>query len=114
MKNFNFKKSLGQNFLKDNNISKAFLDDIKDKTLIVPNTSNAYGCFPILNEDGKLISIRLLVPEMKTQKDLCINIHEYTHAFELYKELGSIYIEDRNNRELRASNMEKKYVKRDY
>ena len=102
------------NFLKDNNISKDFLDYIKDKTLIVPNTSNAYGCFPILNEDGKLISIRLLVPEMKTQKDLCINIHEYTHAFELYKELGSIYIEDRNNRELRASNMEKKYVKRDY
>ena len=99
-------------FLKDNNMDKEFLDYIKDKTVIVPNTFNDYGCFPILNEDGRLSSIRLLIPEMNTLKDLSINIHEYTHAFELYKELGNVFIEDRDNRELRAREMEKKYIKR--
>lgn len=100
-------------FLKDNNITSDVIKYIKSKTYVVPNTfgKEYYGCFAIVN-NNILTDIRLLVPEIKTIEDLSINIHEYTHAFELYNELGSIYNEDKINREKRAVDMEKKYIKR--
>ena len=43
---------------------------------------------------------------------LAFGLHEYAHALELYNELGSIYIERRVDRENKAQELEKKYIKK--
>ena len=68
------------------------------------------GCFPIV-EDGILKDIRMTVPEIKTEKNLFVNIHEHVHGLELFNELGSFYNEKKEERESNASNMEKIYLK---
>jgi len=103
-----------KNFFKEEKIySEDFFDYVKHKVKTLPSTCslNWYGCFPVL-EDGILKDIRLLVPEITDERSLLVNIHEYVHALDLYKELGNVYEERREERELNASNMEKLYIKR--
>lgn len=97
-------------FMKQNGMfDKEFMDYLKDKTKVL-NFYDCYGCFPIL-DNNLLTSIRLLIPKLETTKDLLIWIHEYTHAYELYKKLGYIYIENKNKSEKMATDMEEKYKK---
>lgn len=90
---------------------KDFLDYLKNRTKVVPNTfgKEYYGCFPRLN-NGILVEINLLVPEIVTKEDLLINIHEYTHAFDLYQQLNCPYVEDIEGLEEHAKVLEKKYL----
>lgn len=90
---------------------KAFLEHLKNRTKIVPNTfrKEYYGCFPRVN-NGILVGINLLVPEIVTKEDLLINIHEYTHAFDLYQQLNCPYVEDIEYLEEHAKVLEKKYL----
>lgn len=90
---------------------KDFLDYLKNRTKVVPNTlgKEYYGCFPRLN-NGILVEINLLVPEIVTKEDLLINIHEYTHAFDLYQQLNFPYVEDIEYLEEHAKVLEKKYL----
>lgn len=90
---------------------KAFLDYLKNRTKVVPNTfrKEYYGCFPRVN-NGILVGINLLVPEIVTKEDLLINIHEYTHAFDLYQQLNCPYVEDIEYLEEHAKVLEKKYL----
>lgn len=90
---------------------KAFLGYLKNRTKVVPNTfgKEYYGCFPRVN-NGILVDINLLVPEMENKKDLLINIHEYTHAFDLYQQLNCPYVEDIKGLEEHAKVLEKKYL----
>lgn len=94
------------NGLCDNN----FFDFIYGKIVYLESGSDVfwYGCHPIL-EDNIIRDIRLVVPIVEKEKDLLINIHEFTHALELYNELGSKYVESRDLREEKAKNMEKLY-----
>ena len=107
-----FKNEVKDFFKKENLYSEEFFDFLKQKVRKVPSTSEIswYGCFPQV-EDSILKDIRLLVPEITDEKSLLINIHEYAHALELYNELGTIYIERRIERENKAKEMEKKYIK---
>ena len=117
-----FYKSIGKeepfknevkDFFKDENLySEEFFDFLKHKVKKTPSSSDTswYGCFPQV-EDGILKDIRLLVPEITDEKSLLINIHEYAHALELYNEIGNIYIERRVERENKAKEMEKRYIK---
>ena len=70
-----------------------------------------YGVFPIVSADGILQDIRMLVPSFDEDKEIktLINIHEFTHAFELFQELGSPYISDTEKREERAQTKEREY-----
>lgn len=100
-------------FLKQEGMNdKKFLQYLKDKIVIVPSNVEKewFGCFPRVGENGILNSINLLVPEIETEDNLLVNIHEYTHAYDLYNELGKAYIEDKQNKEEKAKNMEKKYL----
>lgn len=102
------------NFLKNEQMNdKNFLEYLKNRTIVTPNTfgKEYYGCFPRLN-NGILVGINLLVPEIENKEDLLINIHEYTHAFDLYKKLNCLYIEDIKELEQHAKVMEKKYLYR--
>jgi len=108
-----FKNEVKDFFRKENLYSEEFFNFLKHKVKKIPSTGGAswYGCFPQV-EDGILKDIRLLVPEITDEKSLLINIHEYAHALELYNELGSIYIERRVDRENKAQELEKKYIKK--
>ena len=88
-----------------------FWDYISDKVLVLPSGTDTvfFGCFPIIKNDI-LIDIRVSVPEIKEYKDMLINVHEFTHAIELYNELGSFYFDNVDLREARAKNMEIKYT----
>lgn len=93
---------------------KEFRQYISSRIKIYPGTIGKewFGCFPIVSDDGKLTDIKLLVPEIDSFDNLLVNIHEFTHAYELFHELGSIYEEDREDREARASAKEKEFTKR--
>lgn len=85
---------------------------IKDRTKIIEKevSEDWYGCFPILKDDI-LIDIRLLVPKIKNQETLLVNIHEHAHAMELFSELEKTYFEDVELKENNAKKLEKKYLK---
>jgi len=106
-----FKNELKDFFKEQGMYSEEFFDFIKDRVHILPfNTPlDCFGCFPILENDV-IKDIKLLVPEIKTEKNLLVNIHEYTQALELFNELGTVYDEQRDKREARAVQMEKIYI----
>ena len=84
---------------------------INSRTHVYPFDTDPkfFGCYPKV-ENGTLIDINLIVPETKTLKNFLINVHEYTHAIDLYNELGKPYVEDREKFEKRAEYMERKYI----
>ena len=101
-------------FLKEQNLYKEeFFDFMEGKVKIFPSNAPLewFGCFLIV-EVGILKDIKLLVPEIKTEKNLLVNIHEYVHALELFDELGTIYEERIEEREKKATNFEKIYLNR--
>lgn len=102
-------------FKSEDMYNEEFFEYIKTRTHEYPydKAKGLFGCFPIV-ENEKLVDIKLCVPEIVTLKDFLINIHEYTHAIDLYNELGSIYIEDREKREKLARYMEKKYLDKSF
>ena len=70
-----------------------------------------WGCFPILDKDNRIIDIRILVPEFLDELCIRINIHEYAHAFELYNELGQVYVENKETRENNAKEKELEFLR---
>ncbi|MBQ2947322.1 MAG: HD domain-containing protein [Bacilli bacterium] len=99
-------------FLKEQNLYKEeFFEFMEGKIKVLPYDVDLswFGCFPIV-EGNILKDIRLLVPEIITEQNLLVNIHEYVHALELFEELGNIYEERKKERENKASNYEKIYL----
>ncbi len=69
-----------------------------------------FGCFPDVKNDI-LVGIQVVVvPVIKDEKTLLINLHEFYHAYELFLELGSIYQEKTEEREKKARAFEEKYL----
>ena len=99
-------------FKKQGIYDEDFFEYIKTKVHYLPYDTPLewFGCFPIL-EDGIVKDIGVLVPKIVTEKNLLVNLHEFYHAYELYNELGCIYVEDREKREKNAVDFEKKYTK---
>ena len=100
-------------FRKCNIYDEQFFEYIKTRVHVFPYDTSLdwFGCFPIL-EDDIIIDLRVVVPEIVTEKNMLVNIHEFYHAYELYGELGKMYVENREEREINAVNFEKKYVKK--
>ena len=100
-------------FFKEQGIfNEEFFEYIKKKVLVLPSDTPLvwFGCFPILDEDHNIMDIRLSVPEIVTEKNLLVNLHEYYHAYELYNEIGTLYEANTEVREANASNFEKSYL----
>lgn len=89
-----------------------FFHFIKGKVHRYPIKDFPWACFPILDEEQRIVDLRLVVPVLYDEKSIQINIHEYTHAFELFMEFGQVYIEDRENRELNAKEKELEYLRK--
>lgn len=98
-------------FIEQNIYDEDFFIYIKDRVKILPyDVSLAwFGCFPII-KDNIIVDIRLSVPQIVTEQNLLVNLHEYYHAYELYNELGKIYIPNIEEREKAARNFEETYL----
>ena len=88
-----------------------FFTFIQGKVHRYPVEDFPWACIPILDADLKIKDVRIIVPEFLNEKCLLINIHEYYHAYELFNELGNIYVENIDIREANAKNKEKLYLK---
>ena len=107
-------KNVVKDFFKEEGIyNEKYFDFIGTKIKTLPSECplDWYGCFPIIKE-GILKDIVLLVPEINSERDILVNIHEHTHGLELFEELGTIYEERTQEREDKAIEMEKVYKKR--
>ena len=109
------KKNIVEEFFKSEKIyEEEFFEYIKDKVYYFPSNTPLewFGCFPILDEKGILVDIKVTVPKIENEKNILVNLHEFFHAYELYHELGKEYIEKIDERELSAKSFEKKYLKK--
>ena len=90
-----------------------FFDYIKDKIKVydIDNELGLWGCF--IKLDKNIIKdIKILVPKIKDNNTLLINIHEFYHAYSLYKHINKKYIDDVDKYENDAINIEKSVVKK--
>ena len=100
-------------FFKEQGIyNEDFFNYIKSKVVVLPSDTPLqwFGCFPILDKEHNIMDIRLSVPEIVTEKNLLVNLHEYYHAYEIYNELGMLYEERIEEREANAINFEQTYL----
>ena len=100
-------------FKKENIYEEDFFKYIKNRIYYFPSDTSLdwFGCFPIVDDNDILVDIKVAVPKIKTEKNILFNLHEIFHAYELYHELGSKYVEKIEERELSAKTFEKKYKK---
>lgn len=47
-----------------------------------------WGVFPKLDDKGRIIDFRVLVPIIFDERTLLINVHEYVHAYDWYQMLN--------------------------
>ena len=91
--------------------NEEFFKFLEGKVKRYPLKDFGWGCFPILDEDNRIVDLRVLVPDFFDELCLRINIHEYAHAFELYNELGQVYVENKETRENNAKEKELEFLR---
>lgn len=69
-----------------------------------------WGAFTKNDKEGRIIDIKILVPEIIDEQTMLINIHEYAHAYELYLELGNVFTINKKSSEEYAISKEKEYL----
>ena len=102
-----------KNFFKEQNMyDDYFFKYIEERIHQLPYDTPIewFGVFPILDNKGVLIDIEVVVPQIVTEQNLLVNLHEFYHAYELYQEIGRIYEDKTDIREANASRFEKAYV----
>lgn len=110
----NWKIELNKALAEEGIIDNQFHKFMEGKITKLPLKVEEFGwaVFPITNKDGILTDIRMVVPIIYDEKSLCVNIHEYTHAYEVYFSLGKKYIWNVEESEQKAQDAEKRYLKR--
>ncbi len=96
------------------NIGSAdFWKFIKEKIHRYPKLVNEFpwGCFPITDKNNILIDIRVVVPDAIDEQTLLVNIHELTHAYELYGLMGQKCVYQEKESEELAREKEELYLK---
>ena len=78
----------------------------------LPYEIGIWGCFIKRNKNNTIKEVKIIVPNIISEKTLLINIHEYTHAYEIYKRIGTIYEEDIKCEEQLAKKNELLYLKK--
>lgn len=82
------------------------------KRMNLPVETGIWGCLIDREPDHRIKQVRIIVPKIETEKNLLINIHEYTHAYEIYKRIGTIYEENVEKEEALARGNEQLYLKK--
>ncbi len=80
------------------------------KRIDAPFKSGIWGAFPSIDDFGNISKIRIIVPPLTTEQNLLVNIHEYAHAYELYLEMNTEYLENTEKREAFAISKEEEYL----
>ena len=88
------------NFFKEHNLYDEEMFDYFDKHAFyydyrVEENRIFTGCFPGLDKSKIIRKVNIGVPFIMDEKTLLINIHEYTHAIEFYKNMGKKYKPDK-------------------
>ena len=91
--------------------NQEFFRFLEGKVKRYPVRDFGWGCFPILDEDNRIVDMRIIVPDFFDELCIRINIHEYAHAFELFNELGQVYVENRVVRENNAKEKELEFLR---
>lgn len=99
-------RSLGIN---DNDYFKYISQKNRIRVFDIPTSTNIWGCF-IIESSGLISGLKFLVPKIKDEKTLLINIHELSHGYELFPFIGSTYQENIEQSENYARSMEEKYL----
>ena len=92
--------------------NKDFFSFINGKVHRYPVEEFPWACFPILDDNEIIKDVRIIVPEFLNEKCILVNIHEYYHAYELFNELGCVYVENIDIREENARDKERLYLKK--
>lgn len=66
-----------------------------------------YGCYPQIDDGGKVSGIKICVPKIVDLKSMCINVHEFKHAVDVYEYLGQALPDE--DYEKRANDEEEKF-----
>lgn len=82
----------------------------KIKRLALSADDFGWGVFPLINDEGVAYDIRMVVPVITDTKTLCINLHEYVHAYEVYESLGKVYEWHEEESERKAVAAEERYL----
>lgn len=108
-----WQEELNKALINEGITEKQFFKFMKGKIRKFPIRAEEFvwGVFPITNKEGILVDIRMVVPTIYDEKSLCINIHEYTHAYEVYSSLGEVYVWNIEESEKKAREAEKRYLK---
>lgn len=93
-------------------IDQQFYDFMKGriKSLPLKVEEFGWGVFPITNKEGILVDIKMVVPTIYDVKSLCVNLHEYTHAYKTYSCLGKVHVLNIQESEQEACDAEKRYL----
>ena len=115
--NFFYEELTIKNALKEVDITnQEFIKYMRNHTkrYNLPYEIGIWGCFVKRNEDNIIEEVKIIVPSIISEKTLLINIHEYTHAFQMYKRIGTVYEEDVEYEEKLAIENELLYLKKTY
>lgn len=82
----------------------------RKKIIAAPVEIGIWGIFIDKDDNNNISNIRIIVPEIKDEQTLLVNIHEYAHAYELYQELGTSYKPDKESSESYAKSKEQEYL----
>ena len=96
------------------NYQDEFWNYIKPKTRFVDSRADSKHLFyeTIMHfDDNKCLDdMRVFVPNIINLFTACVNVHEFTHAYDLYKKLGHEIEEDISGYEQKAELNEKKFI----
>ena len=78
----------------------------------LPKETGLWGCFINKDQNDIITGVRIIVPNIINTDTLLINIHEYTHAYEIYKRIGEKDNLNQEQEETKARQNEALYLKK--
>lgn len=50
-----------------------------------------YGCYPQVDDDDEILrGLKVCVPKITDLKSMCVNVHEFRHALDVYRHIGEV------------------------
>lgn len=117
-------RQIVENFYEELTLIKALNEvNINDKSFLkymrqnckkynLPKETGLWGCFINKDQNDIITGVRIIVPNIINTDTLLINIHEYTHAYEIYKRIGEKDNLNQEQEETKARQNEALYLKK--
>ncbi len=99
-------------FSADFNFPEDFYEYMKNRTIHLDdsheNRMDFIGVYPKIDQNGKVMDIKMYLPYIEDMKTLLITIHEYYHAYQLYLQLDKEFQDIDYEKDAKAA--EQKYL----